>query len=105
VRSTSILRVHFEPYNSSLLSSGNFAHVRVNIYEAALAFVEIGAGVALGYNSTRALGLIDKRLLDGYKKHATFVEDPERYNAFMSLIWGMEERKEVDKKAGKMMFN
>jgi hypothetical protein len=40
---------------------------------------------------TRALGIIDKRLLGGYKKHATFVKNPERYNAFMLFIWGFEK--------------
>ncbi|KAF2115656.1 mannitol 1-phosphate dehydrogenase [Lophiotrema nucula] len=80
-------------------------HVNVHIYEAAPAFSQIGAGVTFGYNSTRALGLIDERLLEGYRKHATFNEDPEGYNTFMSFRWGMDEQREGGKMAGDMMFN
>jgi salicylate hydroxylase len=74
--------------------------IKIHIYEAAPVFSEIGAGVAFGSNATRALGLIDEALLEGYKKHATFNEDPDRANTFMSVRWGMDERREGGKKAG-----
>jgi len=59
------------------LAIGLIRHgIDVHIYEAAATFPEIGAGVAFGPNSVRALGLIDESILRGYKKHATFSEDP-----------------------------
>lgn len=46
--------------------------VRPHIYESAAQFSEIGAGVASGANAIRALGLIDPRLLEAYKRCATY---------------------------------
>lgn len=68
-------------------------NVRIHIYEAAPAFSEIGAGVAFGPNSIRALELIDPRLLEGYKRHATYNEDVERETTFVSLRLGMPVKK------------
>lgn len=68
-------------------------------------FSEIGAGVAFGPNSTRALGLIDDKLLEGYKKYATFNEDPERESTFVPFRWGMYQRKKDGKKAGELMWH
>lgn len=79
--------------------------VHIHIYEAAPRFSEIGAGVAFGSNATHALGLIDEALLEGYKKHATFNEDRERDETFLTVRWGMDERKEGGKKAGDFIGN
>lgn len=78
--------------------------INVKIFEAAPAFSEIGAGVAFGINSIRALQLIDPRLLEGYKKHATFNADPSRADSFYTLLWGMEEREGGMHKAGDHAF-
>lgn len=88
------------------LAIGLLKHdIRVHIYEAAAGFSEIGAGVAFALNSTRALSLIDERLLDGYKKHATYNDDPERGSTFLQYRWGQDERREGGSKAGDLMWN
>src|SRR4051812_44936617 len=79
--------------------------INVHIYEAAAQFSEIGAGVAFGPNSTRALYLIDEALLEGYKKHATFNGDHELDRTFASVRWGMDERKEAGGKAGDLIWH
>lgn len=48
-----------------------YEHIDVQIYEAAPAFGEIGAGVAIGPNSQRALKLIGPHARDAFDKHAT----------------------------------
>ncbi|WVQ75093.1 salicylate 1-monooxygenase [Cryptococcus sp. DSM 104548] len=51
----------------SLLRSG----IPATLYESAHAFGEIGAGVSFGANSVRAMGLIDPRIEEGFKKVVT----------------------------------
>ncbi|RAL08488.1 salicylate 1-hydroxylase-like protein [Aspergillus homomorphus CBS 101889] len=46
-----------------------------HLYEAAPAFAEIGAGIAFGSNSLRAMSLIDPEMTATYNKHATFQAD------------------------------
>lgn len=46
-------------------------NIDVHVYEAAHAFAEIGAGVAFGPNSRKAMGLIDERIKEGYQRRAT----------------------------------
>ncbi|KAF2633698.1 mannitol 1-phosphate dehydrogenase [Macroventuria anomochaeta] len=79
--------------------------IQVHIYESAEAFSEIGAGVAFGINSITALHLIDPKLLEGYKKHATFNADHDRASTFMSFRWGIDEMKRDGHKAGDVMWN
>jgi salicylate hydroxylase len=74
--------------------------VAVRIFEAAAAFSEVGAGVAFGINSITALKLIDPRLLEGYKRHATFNADPARDSTFYTMRWGTNQRKEDGHVAG-----
>lgn len=62
--------------------------VPFHIYEAAASFGEIGAGVAFGPNSVRALGLIAPVLLDAYRRHATTNETPELFRTFMQFREG-----------------
>ncbi|KAF1365307.1 mannitol 1-phosphate dehydrogenase [Lizonia empirigonia] len=88
------------------LAIGLLKHnVQVHIYEAAAAFSEIGAGVAFGINSITALHLIDPKLLEGYKKHATFNADHDRASTFMSFRWGVDERKLRGHSAGDKMWD
>jgi salicylate hydroxylase len=68
--------------------------VNVHIFESAPAFSEVGAGVNFGVNSIAALGLIDARLLEGYKRHATFNADRARDSTFYTMRWGMDQRKD-----------
>jgi salicylate hydroxylase len=74
--------------------------IKIHIYEAAPVFSEIGAGVTFGANATRALGLIDPRLLQGYKKHATNNDSPGLDDVFLSVRWGTDESRERGHKAG-----
>lgn len=48
-----------------------YDHIDVQIYEAAHSFGEIGAGVAFGLNTQRALKLIGPHAWDAFEKHAT----------------------------------
>lgn len=91
------------------LAVGLLKHgVPVHIYESASAFSEIGAGVAFGPNSVRALGLVDEKILAGYKRHATFNESPERQNTWLSFRWGTRHHVsdgEPDKEPGDLIFH
>ena len=48
-----------------------YAHVEVHVYESAPSFGEIGAGVAYGPNTQRALELLDPAAKKAFDKHAT----------------------------------
>jgi salicylate hydroxylase len=88
------------------LAIGLLRHgVKVHIYEASPAFSEIGAGVTFGVNATSALHLIDPRLFQGFMRHATFNSDPKRDSTFMSIRWGMDERKQDGHKAGDFAYH
>jgi salicylate hydroxylase len=52
-------------------------HVKVTVYEAAPAFKEIGAGLALGPNAQRALQLISPAAAEACHRHATPNTSPE----------------------------
>jgi salicylate hydroxylase len=79
--------------------------VNVRIYESAAAFSEIGAGVAFGINSITALKLLDPRLLEGYKKHATYNADRAQDDVFYTMRWGMDERKKNGHVAGDLAWD
>jgi salicylate hydroxylase len=79
--------------------------VNVRIFEAASVFSEIGAGVAFGNNSLAALGLIDPRLLEGCKKHATFNADRKKDSIFYTMVWGMDQKKENGHVAGDVVWD
>ena len=72
-------------------------HLEVHIYESALAFAEIGAGVSFGPNAMRAMQLIDPRVLQGYERRRTANEAREKKDAWFDFRWGMDVR---GKKAG-----
>ena len=48
-----------------------YDHIDVQVYEAAHTFGEIGAGVAFGVNTQRALKLIGPHAWAAFEKHAT----------------------------------
>lgn len=88
------------------LAVGLLRHgIHVHIYESTETFSEIGAGVAFGVNATTALHLIDPRLLEGYKKHATFNADHDRASTFATFRWGMDDNKCDGPKAGDKMWD
>ncbi|GKZ30146.1 hypothetical protein AbraIFM66950_008005 [Aspergillus brasiliensis] len=55
-----------------------------HLYEATPEFSEIGAGIAFGSNSIRAMELIDSELAAAYNQHATFQPDT---GAFEKKLW------------------
>ncbi len=58
--------------------------IRPCLYEQAPAFGEIGAGVAFGSNTIRAMELLKPEIAAAYNKHATFQTDA---NCRKSKIW------------------
>jgi salicylate hydroxylase len=68
--------------------------VNIRVFGAAAVFSEVGAGVAFGINSITALVLLDPRLVQGYKKHATCNANREQDEVFDTMRWGMDEKKE-----------
>lgn len=56
------------------------------IYESALAFSTVGAGVGLGPNALQAMDLIDKRFRDMYMKIATGNLRPEKKHVMMEAM-------------------
>lgn len=79
--------------------------IEFHIYESARCFSEVGAGIAFGINSLSALQLIDDRLLEGYKKHATFNDDPKHEVTFLSLRYGMDPRNGSGAKSMDLMWH
>ena len=65
-----------------------------HIYESAHAFGEIGAGVAFGPNSLRAMQLLDPRVREGFEKIATRNSDQKVMETFMRYRLGCEWRGE-----------
>jgi salicylate hydroxylase len=69
-----------------------------HIYEAAGAFAEIGAGIALGPNSITALELIDPRIKEGLSKCITYNEgldengEGENRGDFAEIRFGHAEK-------------
>lgn len=57
------------------------------IYEAAKAFSEIGAGIAMGPNSVLALSLIDPRLRECFMRCATYNE--RHKELYFAIRYGM----------------
>jgi salicylate hydroxylase len=79
--------------------------VNVHIFESAPAFSEVGAGINFGVNAITALGLIDARLLEGYKRHATFNADRARDSTFYTMRWGMDERRDGGARMGDFVWH
>jgi salicylate hydroxylase len=66
-------------------------NVSCTLYEAALAFSEIGAGVAFGPNSLRAMQLIDPQIFRGFENCATVNSWPEKKQTWFDFRTGQEE--------------
>ena len=65
--------------------------VPCEIYEAAPAFAEIGAGVSLGPNSARAMKLIDEGIYEGFQRCATNNEWPEYRQLWFTFRKGQDK--------------
>jgi salicylate hydroxylase len=61
--------------------------------------------VTFRVNATSALRLIDARLFQGFMRHTTFNSDPKRGSTFMSIRWGMDERRQDGHKAGDFAYH
>ena len=59
------------------------------IYEAAKAFSEIGAGIAMGPNSVLALSLIDPRLRECFMRCATYNEREKDRRLYFGIRYGI----------------
>ena len=77
-----------------ILDSASQDHVVPHIYEAAPAFTEIGAGVAFGSNTIRAMQLLKPEVAQVYMKHATFQQDrgTRERKVWSSYVMGMDGR-------------
>ena len=61
-------------------------NVPFHLYESAHAFAEVGAGVAFGPNSQRAMSLIDPKVREGFAKRAT----TSAHGLFLEYFAGMD---------------
>ncbi|PYH89324.1 salicylate 1-hydroxylase-like protein [Aspergillus ellipticus CBS 707.79] len=59
----------------ALLKHTSRTHITPHLYEATPQFSEIGAGIAFGSNSIRAMERISSEMAAAYNKHATFQPD------------------------------
>ncbi|KAI9659521.1 MAG: hypothetical protein M1821_001780 [Bathelium mastoideum] len=67
-------------------------HIRVQIYEAAHKFSEIGAGVSFGPNAQKALRLIGDSTEQAFLRQATHNMTKEMKNVFIEYRFGMGPR-------------
>lgn len=68
----------------------NHKHLRLSIFEAAPAFTEIGAGLALGPNALQALKLISNAAERAFKNHSTSNSSPEFSNTWFDIRCGIQ---------------
>lgn len=74
------------------LSIGLTHHgIKHKIYEAAAAFAEIGAGIAMGPNALTALTLLDPRVRQAYNKCATYNDSEDQQDTWLTYRWGMKD--------------
>lgn len=71
-----------------------YPHIRVQVYEAAHKFSEIGAGVAFGPNAQRALRLIGSNTEEAYLRQCTHNTWKEMKNVWFEYRYGMGSRQE-----------
>lgn len=94
------MSANFKPFNVAVvgggigglsLAIGLLKHkVNFHIYEGALAFSEIGAGVGFGPNARQAMSLIDPRIKQGYDKHETTSCHEDAKEHFFQFRMGMD---------------
>lgn len=64
--------------------------IKVQVYESAPAFAEIGAGVSFGPNAARAMELIDPKIREGFDRCATNNAWADRNNYWFSFRRGQD---------------
>jgi salicylate hydroxylase len=62
-------------------------------------------GGCVRYQFHNGLHLIDPKLLEGYKKHATFNAHHDPASTLISFRWGIDERKYQRHRVGDMMWD
>ena len=72
-------------------------NIPVQVYEAARAHAEIGAGIAFGPNSVRAMSLIDPALKTIFNRLATKNADPEEEETWINFRRGFGNLEEIAK--------
>jgi salicylate hydroxylase len=60
---------------SLLIGLQKYPHIDAVVYESAPKFSERGAAAILGPSSQRAMGLIDPRILEGFRQAAAYHEE------------------------------
>lgn len=65
-------------------------NVPFHLYESAHAFAEVGAGVAFGPNSIRAMGLIDPAIRTAYESRATHNAFPSKKDIWFDFYAGVD---------------
>ena len=65
--------------------------IKHKIFEAASAFAEIGAGIAMGPNAISALTLIDNRIRQCYDRCATYNESEDQRDFWLTYRYGMKD--------------
>lgn len=85
-----------------LLEHTSREYIKPHLYEQAPAFGEIGAGVAFGSNSIRAMELLKPGIAAAYQKHATFHSDEvvRKRMVWSTYSMGMDGRGNNKLKAG-----
>lgn len=85
-----------------LLEHTSPEYIDVHLYETAPAFGEIGAGIAFGSNSIRAMKLLKPAIAEAYEKHATFHSDnsARERKVWSTYSMGMDGRGRNPLKAG-----
>lgn len=64
--------------------------VPVTLYEAAPKFGEVGAGVSIGPNASRAMNLISPDIYQGFKNRATFNQSQDKRGYWFSIQYGQD---------------
>ena len=82
-------------------------HIKVNVYEQAQSFREIGAGMAFTANATRCMELIDPAILAAFRSSgsvATSNGDLNDPNDYLRWIDGYNQHRDDDPYYQKMLF-
>ena len=77
-------------------------NIQVTVYESAHHFGEIGAGVAFGPNSTRAMALIDPSVKQGFDNCATSNQWESKQDTWFEFRYGQDEEGAAEPRTGKL---
>ncbi|KAF2432059.1 mannitol 1-phosphate dehydrogenase [Tothia fuscella] len=87
------------------LTIGLLRHgITPHVYEAASNFGEIGAGIAFGPNSVRAINLLSPEALAALRKLSTSNQDPAEANTYLTMRYGTDSRNGDGKKCGDLIL-